>query len=1240
MNRINKRIFVEKKDRFRTEALDLLAELKENLQCEAENLRLFNIYDIFDIEEEDYEKAKKTVFTEVVTDTLSEEIDLEGKTVVVWETLPGQYDQRSDSAMQCVKLLNPASQCRITSGKLMILEGNISDEMLKKIEAYVINPIESRVKDLSVLAIDQNVDVTPLKKYDQFTEMSAEDREAFVKNEGLAMSVEDLTMVQEYFRDEEKRNPSETEIRVLDTYWSDHCRHTTFETCLKSVKITTDRFQEEIQNAYNRYLEMRHENGRDAKPETLMDMATINGRDLRRQGKADEVEVSEEINACSVFIDVDHDGQTEKWLLMFKNETHNHPTEIEPFGGASTCIGGAIRDPLSGRSYVYQAMRVSGCGNVLETIEETIPGKLPQKVISKKATHGNSSYGNQIGLPTTHVREIIHPSYVAKHMEVGAVVGAALAENVVRKSPEAGDVVILLGGRTGRDGIGGATGSSKEHNLKSLEVCASEVQKGNAPEERKIQRLFRNPECTQMIKKCNDFGAGGVCVAIGELAEGLEIHLEQVRTKYAGLNATEIAISESQERMAVVVRAEDKDKFIALASAENLEAYQVAEVTSTGRLVMKMKDEVVVDLSRRFIDTSGVRQNADVEIATLDGADPFACTKELTKENILSMMAEPNVCCQKGLGEMFDASIGSTTVLMPYGGKTQLTPAQASVQKLPVRDGKTTTCSILTYGFNPKIMEYSTFVGAMDSVLESMAKTVACGGQWEKIHFSFQEYFERLNKDPHRWGKVTEALLGAMTVQDYFEKAAIGGKDSMSGTFNDKHVVPTLISFACSDACTKNIITPQMKTAGNRLVVFTPEVSEKGMPVLESYKSMFNTVQKGIADGQIVSAYVAEEGGILAALMKMSFGQRLGFEIKGGNELMQLKPGFIVAEVNDDFAAEDMVVLGHITAEASYKINDLVLCQNEVLEAWMGTMGALYPVYSKGAEKVLAVRDTERKADYVCTNPSDEVRVLIPVFPGSNCEYDTARAFEEEGAKCTIFVFRNQNEQAIFESIDKMVELLDNSHILAIPGGFSAGDEPDGSAKFIVNILQNEKIKAAVHRLLGRDGLILGICNGFQALIKSGLIPYGEIRTLDETAPTLTRNHINRHISSVVRTRVASTCSPWLQGMECGEVHSIPVSHGEGRLVASEEMIGELFANGQVAFQYCDEQGNPTMDPKSNLNGSDWAIEGLVSPDGKVLGKMGHSERYFTDVFKNIDGKKKQSIFANGVNYIRGKGNK
>ena len=1235
---MNKRVFVEKRERFRTEAADMLAELRENLKLEADGLRLLNIYDIFDIEPEDYEKACQTVFTEAATDTLSEQIDLQGKTWIAWETLPGQYDQRSDSAMQCVRLLNPASVCRITCGRLMILEGDISAEMKDRIVHYVINPIETRIKDMSRLAIDDQVAVRPLEDLTGFITLDRAGIEQFAASHGLAMSVEDCLMIQSYFRDEEKRDPSETEIRVLDTYWSDHCRHTTFETCLNSVKVTTQRFGEQIQQAYERYLQLRRQCGREEKPQTLMDMATINARDLRRRGLSPEVEISEEINACSVFIDVDHDGHTEKWLLMFKNETHNHPTEIEPFGGASTCIGGAIRDPLSGRSYVYQAMRVSGCGDVLQSIDQTLPGKLPQKVISKKAAHGNSSYGNQIGLPTTHVREILHPGYVAKHMEVGAVVGAARADWVVRHSPQPTDVVILLGGRTGRDGIGGATGSSKEHNLKSLEVCASEVQKGNAPEERKIQRLFRNPECTRLIKKCNDFGAGGVCVAIGELAEGLCIHLDRVRTKYAGLNATEIAISESQERMAVVTSAADAETLIAMADQENLEAYIVAEVTDTGRLVMKMNDETVVDLSRRFIDTSGVRQQADVEIATLPGENPFA-EIPVSRANILQMLAQPNVACQKGQGEMFDASIGSTTVLMPYGGKTQLTPTQASVQKLPVMDGKTTTCSILTYGFQPRIMEYSCFVGAMVSVLESMAKTVACGGRWQNIHFSFQEYFERLNKEPKRWGKVAEALLGAMTVQDYFEKAAIGGKDSMSGTFNDLHVVPTLISFACSDADTRNILSAQLKKAGNVLSVFWPRLDENGYPDLDSYRAMLDAVQQGIQQKTICSAYAAEEGGVLAALFKMSFGSQLGFEIQGGGELMKLVPGALVVESEQPLDQDGFTVLGQVS-ERDFRINGITLSHQEALQAWMSTFAGLYPVYAKTQARTLPLRDTAKDREFVCQTPSQQVRVLIPVFPGSNCEYDTRRAFEEEGADVTIFVFRNQNEQAVLQSIDQLAALLDNSHILAIPGGFSAGDEPDGSAKFIVNVLQNEKVKTAVHRLLDRDGLILGICNGFQALIKSGLITHGRIQTLDQNTPTLARNTINRHISSVVHTRVASNRSPWLQGLHCGQVHAIPVSHGEGRLVADEQWIRRLFENGQVAFQYCDQEGNPTMDPAYNLNGSDWAIEGLISPDGKVLGKMGHSERYCSDVFKNIEGEKKQNIFANGVRYIRAKGGK
>ena len=1229
---INTRLAVEKKSAFQTEAKSLYEDLKVNLGCSAKSLRYINLYDIFDIEESVYEKAKYTVFMEPVTDNEVKDLNFENDTVIAIETLPGQYDQRADSAMQCVRLLAPSSQCIITCGRLIVLEGKISEEEKSRITKYVVNPIETRIKDMNKLALDNNVDVKPLEVFDHFIEMKDEEIASFVKNYGLAMSEADLKWVVDYFKNTEKRNPTETEIRVLDTYWSDHCRHTTFETSLKNVKITTDNFREDIQKAYEAYLIHRHENNRDEKPMTLMDLATINSRDIRRKGLGKDIEISDEINACSVFVNVDHDGKDEKWLLMFKNETHNHPTEIEPFGGASTCIGGAIRDPLSGRSYVYQAMRVSGVGNIFEKIENTIPGKLPQAVISKKATQGNSSYGNQIGLPTTHVREIVHDSYVAKHMEVGAVVGAALAENVKRIRPEAGDVIILLGGRTGRDGIGGATGSSKEHNVKSLEVCASEVQKGNAPEERKIQRLFRNPECTKLIKKCNDFGAGGVCVAIGELADGLKINLDAVRTKYAGLNATEIAISESQERMAVVVSAADEKKFIALARSENLEAYKVAEVCEEPRLIMTYHNEEVVNIARSFIDTSGVRQECEVEIATLSGKNPFLNETELTKENICAMLADPNVACQKGLVEMFDASIGSTTVLMPYGGKNQLTPAQASVQKLPVLDGKTTTCSILSYGFNPRIMEWSCFIGAQVSVIESMAKTIAVGGSIQNMYFSFQEYFERLGKDPKRWGKVMEALLGAMKVQDHFQKAAIGGKDSMSGTFNDLNVVPTLISFACSAASTKNIITPEFKKAGNVISIVRPDCKE--IINLDQIEQVFAFMEENIANKNIVSAYALEEKGALAALFKMSFGNGLGFEIQGCKGLMGLKPGAFVIETEKPLNHPLVKVLGKV-CEQDYKINDIVMTQSEALHAWMDSFASLYPVVSDVQKETIEIQDTQTDKKFKSSHCVDEVHVCIPVFPGTNCEYDTKRAFEEEGAVGEIVVFKNQSEELIAQSIEELVQVLNHSQILAIPGGFSSGDEPDGSAKFIVNVLQNEKVKNAVHALLDRDGLILGICNGFQALVKSGLVPYGRIQTLSEEAPTLFRNDISRHISRMVTTRVVSNHSPWLNGLEVGSTHTIAVSHGEGKFVCSEQMAKELFEKGCVAFQYADASGKPTYDPYYNVNGSAYAIEGITSFDGHVLGKMGHSERYFEDVFKNIPGEKKQNIFANGVNYFR-----
>ena len=1229
---MDKRIFVEKKLRFRTEAEDILSQLRNNLGLDVISCRVISTYDIFNINENVLEKALRTIFSEPMVDEILDDLPSVNGITVSREYLPGQYDQRADSARQCVGLLNPETKCSISSGQTFLIEGEFTPEEEKRIRKYLINPIEAREKDMSVFSLDTDVRMTPVEDLSGFTSLSDDELSAFVKSHGMAMSFEDLKFIQEYFRNEEKRDPSETELRVLDTYWSDHCRHTTFETCLENIVINHDRFSEDIQNTYNEYLRMRAVCGRSDRPETLMDMATINARYLRKTGKHTDVERSEEINACSVFVDVDVDGKIEKWLMQFKNETHNHPTEIEPFGGASTCIGGAIRDPLSGRSYVYQAMRIAGCGNILEDISDTMPSKLPQRVLARTATRGNSSYGNQIGLPTTYAREIYHPGYVAKHLELGAVVGAVRASDVRRETLTPGDVIILLGGDTGRDGIGGATGSSKEHNDSSLTTCAAEVQKGNAPEERKIQRLFRNPEVTRMIKKCNDFGAGGVCVAIGELADGLVINLDEVKLKYAGLNPTEIAISESQERMAVGVDRSDAERFIGMARRENLKAYAVAEVTDSGRLVMMYRGNKVVDLSRAFINTSGVRQSVSAEISDR-GGNGYYDHKEVTKENILTMLSDLNVACQKGMSEMFDASIGSTTVLMPWAGKEQLTPVQASVQKFPVQNGKTDSCSILACGFDPYTMEDSPYKGAMASVLSSISKTVAYGGKLENIHFSFQEYFKRLHRDPKRWGSVVEALLGAMKVSSYFEKGAIGGKDSMSGSFNDIDVPDTLVSFACSAADAKNIISPEMKSAGHRIGLYMPKLDDAGLFDLSSFKRMYASLEAEIGKKNIVSAYVLEAGGVAEALIKMCFGSRLGFEISCENALDVL-PGAVVVEYTDDIDHDEFITLGSVT-EKDFVINGIRIDHDEALSAWMSTVAAVYPVYGESEEKSVRTVNCSERVRERSLNPVDEVNVCIPAFPGTNCEYDIKRAFEDEGAKGNIVVFANHDEALINESIDNLVSELSRSQILALPGGFSSGDEPDGSAKFIINVLKNEKVHEAVMDLLARDGLILGICNGFQALIKSGLLPYGEIRDASGDDPTLFHNSIHRHISTMAHTRVSSVKSPWLSGFECGDDHMIAMSHGEGRFVCSPETLKTLMDNGQIAFQYCDPDLNATMDPRYNINNSDMAIEGIISPDGHILGKMGHSERYQEGLFIDIPGNKKQNIFRNGVEYFR-----
>ena len=1224
---INKRIFVEKKPGFQTEANDLLNDLRDNLLQDVKELKIVLVYDVFNIEEDVFNRAVKTVFSEVMVDNVSFELDLNNKTYISLEALPGQYDQRADSAMQCLKLLDANTEAVVTCGKVIILSGNFD---LEKIKNYIINPIENRVKDLSLMEIDLDVSVTALKSLKGFINLDKEGLKSFLKDMSLAMTFEDLKLIQEYFK-LENRDPKETEIKVLDTYWSDHCRHTTFETELVNIEVKECLFKDKIEASLKKYLSIKDELKRTNKPVTLMDLATVNARYLRSKGLLNDVEISDEINACSVFVDIDNDGKTEKWLMQFKNETHNHPTEIEPYGGASTCIGGAIRDPLSGRSYVYQAMRISGSGDIFTPIEKTLKGKLSQRYISKKSAAGNSSYGNQIGLPTTYVKEIYNDSYVAKHLEMGAVVGGVKAENVKRIKPVSSDVVILLGGRTGRDGIGGATGSSKTHDISSLHTSASEVQKGNAPEERKIQRLFRNEKCSSLIKKCNDFGAGGVCVAIGELADGLIIDLSKVKTKYAGLNATEIAISESQERMAVVVDKNDVEKFIELASEENLEAYVVATVTDEARMVMLYEGEVVVDIKRSFIDSAGARQKANVSIEDSGFENPLRDI-EVSKENILNTLKDKNVSCQKGLVENFDASIGSTTVMMPFGGKTQLTPTQVSIQKFPVLTGNTKATSTLAYGFEPKLMEYSTYVGAMYSVLISMSKTMACGNKLNDIYFSFQEYFERLNDEPKKWGKVTGALLGAFEALDFFNLAAIGGKDSMSGSFNELNVCPTLISVACTKGNVDRVITSEIKAVGNKLGVFLPKIDKQGYPDLSSYKDIFNSIEK--LNDKILSSYVVEEGGIVSALFKASFGNDIGFNINSDINLLKYIPGAIIVETDEVLDEVNYHYLGE-TVNNDYTINNISITKEEALNSWLKTFDDIYPRVSKENNKEVFNVDYKTDKKFKAKTLVDVVKVLIPVFPGTNCEYDMARAFEEEGAKANILVFKNLNASMVNESIDSFVRELDKTNILALPGGFSSGDEPDGSAKFIVNVLQNEKIKSAIERLLERDGLIIGICNGFQALLKSGLLPYGDIKVLNEDDCTLYRNDINRHVSTMVKTRCVSNNSPWLSGDDVSCVHVIPVSHGEGKFVVNDDKLKELIDNGQIAFQYCDMDNNATNDPNYNVNGSMFAIEGIVSKDGKVLGKMGHSERYYKDVFKNIDGNKKQSIFKNGVNYFK-----
>ena len=1244
----NYRIFVEKYPEFQVEASSLRSELNENLQLDLQSLRLLNVYDLFGFTPELLEKSRYSVFGEIVTDKVSDECDLTGTKYIAVEYLPGQFDQRAASAVDCVHLIDPKADVRIKSSKLIILPADVEDETIAKIKHYFINAVESREKDLSKLTDSEAAAVKPVPVLDGFTKMTEADLEPFCRKMGLAMNADDLREVVKYFT-EEGRDPNETELRILDTYWSDHCRHTTFTTELEEIGVEESFMKEDIDGTLNLYLKMRKELGREHKGLNLMDMATIGGRYLRKAGLLDDMEVSEENNACSIYIDVDVDGKLERWLLMFKNETHNHPTEIEPFGGAATCLGGAIRDPLSGRSYVYQAMRVTGAGDIWKPVAETLPGKLPQRVITKKAAHGYSSYGNQIGLATTHVREIYDEGYTAKRIEVGAVVGAVKADHVRRESPKPGDVVLLLGGRTGRDGIGGATGSSKEHTEESLETCGSEVQKGNAPEERKLQRLFRRPEVTELIKKSNDFGAGGVSVAIGELTDGLDIYLDRVPVKYNGLNATELAISESQERMSVVVEAKDEAKFMEYCHSENVEVTHVADVTDTERMRMFYGDKVVADLQRKFIDSAGAKHYAKAQIAAVEEKNPFTreVKGETLKEKLLNNLSDANVVSQKGLIEMFDSTIGRSTVLMPYGGELQLTETQVSVQKLPT-DGYTDTASMMAFGFNPVISKWSPYHGAAYSMIEACAKVVAAGGRYEKMRFSCQEYFERMTHDPKVWGKPMSALLGSLKMQMALGLPSIGGKDSMSGTFEHINVPPTLISFGITTVNANNVISPELKWEGNRLWLVKHTPLKNYMPDVEQLKKNWAFVEEQIASGNAVSAWAVGFGGVAEGLCKMSFGNSFGVDVNvPENELFDYNYGSIILETEADLSFENAQFLGTVTSgvDGNIRVNGKNVSMDALVSSAFDRYEKVYPATSTPDMKRLDPKGTEgvkpfkaKKADLKYKGEKiAEPLAFLPVFPGTNCDYDSAKAFRKAGAKVKFGVFRNLTEQDVNDSIEEMKRNIDECQILMLCGGFSAGDEPDGSGKFIANVLNNEKIAAAIEALIARGGLILGICNGFQALVKSGLLPYGHLGCVTKDSPTLFRNDINRHISQIAFTRVASVNSPWLAGMTIGDTYGIPVSHGEGKFVVNEELAKELFDNGQVAFRYAEPIDEcVTMHSPYNPNGSYYAIEGIISKNGQILGKMGHSERYENNLFKNIAANLEQPLFDNAVKYFRG----
>ncbi|VGR12135.1 phosphoribosylformylglycinamidine synthase [Streptococcus pyogenes] len=1241
---MNKRIFVEKKADFGIKSASLVKELTHNLQLTSlKDLRIVQVYDVFNLAEDLLARAEKHIFSEQVTDRLLTEAEITAELDKVAffaiEALPGQFDQRAASSQEALLLFGSDSQVKVNTAQLYLVNKDIAEAELEAVKNYLLNPVDSRFKDITLPLEEQAFSVSDktIPNLDFFETYKADDFAAYKTEQGLAMEVDDLLFIQDYFKSI-GRVPTETELKVLDTYWSDHCRHTTFETELKNIDFSASKFQKQLQTTYDKYIAMRDELGRSEKPQTLMDMATIFGRYERANGRLDDMEVSDEINACSVEIEVDVDGVKEPWLLMFKNETHNHPTEIEPFGGAATCIGGAIRDPLSGRSYVYQAMRISGAGDITTPIAETRAGKFPQQVISKTAAHGYSSYGNQIGLATTYVREYFHPGFVAKRMELGAVVGAAPKENVVREKPEAGDVVILLGGKTGRDGVGGATGSSKVQTVESVETAGAEVQKGNAIEERKIQRLFRDGNVTRLIKKSNDFGAGGVCVAIGELADGLEIDLDKVPLKYQGLNGTEIAISESQERMSVVVRPSDVDAFIAACNKENIDAVVVATVTEKPNLVMTWNGETIVDLERRFLDTNGVRVVVDAKVVDKDLTVPEARTTsaETLEADTLKVLSDLNHASQKGLQTIFDSSVGRSTVNHPIGGRYQITPTESSVQKLPVQHGVTRTASVMAQGYNPYIAEWSPYHGAAYAVIEATARLVATGADWSRARFSYQEYFERMDKQAERFGQPVSALLGSIEAQIQLGLPSIGGKDSMSGTFEDLTVPPTLVAFGVTTADSRKVLSPEFKAAGENIYYIPGQAISEDIDfdLIKANFSQFEAIQ---AQHKITAASAVKYGGVLESFALMTFGNRIGASVEIAeldSSLTAQLGGFVFTSAEE---IADAVKVGQTQADFTVTVNGNDLAGVSLLAAFEGKLEEVYPTEFEQTDVLEEVPAVVSDAVIKAKETIEKPVVYIPVFPGTNSEYDSAKAFEQVGSSVNLVPFVTLNEAAITESVDTMVANIAKANIIFFAGGFSAADEPDGSAKFIVNILLNEKVRAAIDSFIENGGLIIGICNGFQALVKSGLLPYGNFEEAGETSPTLFYNDANQHVAKMVETRIANTNSPWLAGVEVGDIHAIPVSHGEGKFVVSASEFAELRDNGQIWSQYVDFDGQPSMDSKYNPNGSVNAIEGITSKNGQIIGKMGHSERWEDGLFQNIPGNKDQTLFASAVKYFTGK---